>query len=201
MAVAAHDGPQADPEARGPARGCRGEDRGLAARCAQDARPSPESAAQTPVALHPPLRRRLERSESAVLRRPADGSQLPASVWRRPALTQGDGEPLDAARADVGCRACAPCRSRVLSLAEHGALLRLDLGKPDEVGEGVPRERRSKLRQFLAQKVVDDLRVGLALRFLHHLADEETEQALLAPFVRGDLAGILGEDAIDDWLQ
>ena len=40
---------------------------------------------------------------------------------------QGLGEPLDAARADVGRRARSPQRARLLPVAEHGALLRLAL--------------------------------------------------------------------------
>ena len=35
--------------------------------------------------------------------------------------------------------------------------------------------------ELLPQKLVDDLRVGLALRLLHHLADEEAEQPSLPP--------------------
>src|SRR6266567_971490 len=127
MALATHDGPQAHAQTREPARRRGGEDRGVEASGGEDAQACPEPTAQAPMALHPPLRRRVERSESAVLRRPADGSQLPAQVRRRTALTQRDGESLDAPRADVGGRAGAPCRPGVLSLAEHGALLRFDL--------------------------------------------------------------------------
>src|SRR6186997_3642712 len=75
----------------------------------------------------------MDRPESAVLRRPADGSRVPAHVCAGIARTQGDGGPLDAAGADVGCRASAPCRPRVLPLAEHGALLRSDLAQTLDV--------------------------------------------------------------------
>src|SRR6266699_2572988 len=99
----------------------------------QDTQARPEPAAQAPVALHPSLRRCLDRSGSAVLRRPADGSRLPARLRRGAAHTQGHGESLDAPRADVGCRASAPCRPRVLSLAPYGALLRIDLAQTLDV--------------------------------------------------------------------
>src|SRR5438034_11770138 len=107
LAVATHDGARAHPQSQGPACGCPGEDRSVAACCGQDALPSPESAAQAPMVVYPPLRRLVERSESTVLRRPADGPRLPARLRRWTALTQGDGESLDAARTDVGCRASA----------------------------------------------------------------------------------------------
>ena len=116
-----------------PPGGGRREDRGLEARRGQDAGYRPESAPQAAVALHPPLRRLVDRPEPAVLRRPADGSRVPAHLRPRAALTQRDGGPLDAARADVGCRASAPCRPRVLPLAEHGALLRSDLAQTLDV--------------------------------------------------------------------
>ena len=47
-------------------------------RSRQDAARCPESAPQAAVALHPPLRGLMDRPESAVLRRPADGSRVPA---------------------------------------------------------------------------------------------------------------------------
>src|SRR5215208_3748383 len=55
--------------------------------------------------------------------------------------------------------------------------------------------------QFLADPLVDDLRVRLALRLLHHLADEEAEQALLAAPERGDLARVRVEDLVDDRVE
>src|SRR6266581_7250642 len=135
MALAAVDGAQAHPQPQGPARERRGEDRGLEASRVEDARTRPESAPQASVALHPPLRRFVDRPESAVLRRPANGSRVPAHLRPRVALTEGDGESLDAARADVGCRACAPQRPWLLSLAEHGAVLRIDLAQTLDVVE------------------------------------------------------------------
>src|SRR4030095_8742135 len=44
--------------------------------------------------------------------------------------------------------------------------------------------------QFRPQPLVDDARIGLALHRLHHLADEEAEQRLLAALVLGDLVRI-----------
>src|SRR5262249_10300936 len=69
-----------------------------------------------------------------------------------------------------------------------------------------PRLKRPKQRlqlakrsgpQFLPQALVDDLRVRLAPGLLHHLADEEAEQALLAATVRLDLGLVLAEDPVD----
>src|SRR5439155_16303401 len=101
----------------------------MEARGGQDTTPRREPAAQAPVALHPSLRGLVDGSEPALLRRTPDGPGVPAHVRPNPARPQGHGEPLDAARADVGCRAGAPCRPGVLSLAEHGALLRIDLAE------------------------------------------------------------------------
>src|SRR5581483_742916 len=60
---------------------------------------------------------------------------------------------------------------------------------------GSPRRSR---RQLLTDELVDDLRIGLALRLLHHLADEEAEQALLAAAEGLDLAGVRGQDPLDE---
>ena len=49
--------------------------------------------------------------------------------------------------------------------------------------------------KLLPQESVDDLRVGFALRLLHHLADEEAEHALLAAAVGRDLIRVCGEHA------
>src|SRR5207248_9626713 len=57
------------------------------------------------------------------------------------------------------------------------------------------------LAQLVAEKLVDDLRIRLSLCLLHHLADEEAEQPLLAAAVGLDLAGVAGEDAVDERLQ
>ncbi len=56
---------------------------------------------------------------------------------------------------------------------------------------------RAGLAQRLFQKLVDDLRIGLALHGLHRLADEEAEQRFLAVLVLRDLVGIVGEDLRD----
>src|SRR4029077_18989866 len=184
VALAAHEGTQAHREPPGASRDRPGEDRPLAPRRAEDARARPESAPQATVALHPSFRRRLERSGPTVLRRPADGSQLPAHLRRRTAGPQGDGESLDTARANVGCRASARKRQGLLSLAEPRALLRSPLS-----GELRP------------QELVDHLRIGLALGLLHHLAHEETEQAVLPTFVSRNLARVGREDAFDERLE
>ena len=58
-----------------------------------------------------------------------------------------------------------------------------------------------RLLELLADELADRARVRLAAGLLHHLADEEAEQALLAALVGGDLAGIRVEDPGDDRLQ
>ncbi len=60
--------------------------------------------------------------------------------------------------------------------------------------------RRSCL-QLLTEELVDDLGIRLPAGLLHHLADEEAEQALLAAAVRLDLAGVGGEDGVDERLE
>src|SRR5439155_8976497 len=77
----------------------------------------PPSSSSAGVAVHPCLRGLLARSVRAVLRRAADGSRLPAALRSFVPASQGNGKPLDAARADVGRRACAPCRPGLLPLA------------------------------------------------------------------------------------
>ena len=59
-------------------------------------------------------------------------------------------------------------------------------------------EIRKLAGELLADEVGDDARVRLALRLLHHLADEEAEEALLAAAVGGDLARVLLQDPVDD---
>src|SRR6266540_1519109 len=101
----------------------------LAARRDADVVARAASPARGSVALHPTLRGRVvEGLGGAVLRRPADGSRFPANLRPLPAAEEGHGRALDSARADVGGGACAPCGTRVLSLAEHGAVLRPALG-------------------------------------------------------------------------
>src|SRR5581483_6979512 len=56
---------------------------------------------------------------------------------------------------------------------------------------------RSSRGQPLAKQLVHGLRIGLALRLLHHLADEEAEQALLARAVVLDLGEVRGENGVD----
>ena len=127
LALAAAHGPCTHAQPVAPALGPSEQDRIVETSGSTDPAPCAEPTPQASVALHPPFRRCLERSGSAVLRRPADGSQLPTHVRRRAPRAQGNGESLDAARADVGCRASAPKRQGLLSLAEHGALLRSPL--------------------------------------------------------------------------
>src|SRR5436853_3055363 len=83
-----------------------------------------EPSAQAGVALHPPLRGRLARSERALLRRSADGRAVPADVRTGAVPAEGNGRPLDTAGADLGSGTRAPQRPRLLSVAEHGSLLR-----------------------------------------------------------------------------
>src|SRR5262249_16124084 len=56
------------------------------------------------------------------------------------------------------------------------------------------------LLELGTQNLVDDLGVGLSLGLLHHLADEVTQETLLAALVRGDLPGAVGKDAVDERL-
>src|SRR5918993_2029495 len=55
--------------------------------------------------------------------------------------------------------------------------------------------------QLLSEQVVDDLRVGLALRGFHHLSDEEAEESLLAAAVLLQLLRAGREDFVDDALD
>src|SRR4029078_12693348 len=50
-------------------------------------------------------------------------------------------------------------------------------------------------------ELVDRARVRPALRLLHHLPDEEAEQALLAAPVLLDLRRVRGENRVDDRLE
>src|SRR5439155_26601046 len=61
----------------------------------------PASAAPGGVSLHPPLRGGLDGRRRAVLRRPPDGPRLPADVRLVALPREGNGRPLDAARADL----------------------------------------------------------------------------------------------------
>ena len=62
----------------------------------------------------------------AVLRRPADGSRLPADVRPVAPPDEGDGRPLDAARADLDGGAGRQ-EQGFLALAEHSEVLRAHL--------------------------------------------------------------------------
>src|SRR5512133_1331536 len=103
-------------------------------------RPAPRraSAAHGRLALHPPVRGELAGLRRPVLGRAADGPRLHGDLRTAYAAAPRLGRPLDAARADVGCRARAPQRSRLLAVAEHGPLLRPDL---ISLGWKAPRER------------------------------------------------------------
>src|SRR6185437_4523746 len=52
-------------------------------------------------------------------------------------------------------------------------------------------------RQLLAQSLIEQRRIGLALRRLHDLADEEAEQLLLAAAILGDLVRLRRHDRGD----
>src|SRR6516164_3819858 len=62
-------------------------------------------------------------------------------------------------------------------------------------------ERRSAARELLAQQLVELGGVGLALRRLHHLTDEEAEQLVLAGAVLLELTRILGNRLVDRTLD
>src|SRR5262249_57581307 len=55
--------------------------------------------------------------------------------------------------------------------------------------------------QLLAQPLVDDLWVRLALGLAHHLADEEAEQALFAAAIGLHLRLVLAEDPVDHGIE
>src|SRR5436190_23370360 len=89
-----------------------------------------------------------------------------------------------------------------MTIQTHVSMRLLSVARETEGGcQWVPRRGRSKLRQLRAQELVHDLRIRLALRLFHHLADEEPEQALFAALVRGDLARVVREDARDERLE
>ena len=79
LALAAHDGSVCHPQAPERAGRLAGKSRPGGRRRA-DAEARAEPAAQAPVALHPPLRRGVERSERTLLRWSADGLVVPARV-------------------------------------------------------------------------------------------------------------------------
>src|SRR2546428_364765 len=55
--------------------------------------------------------------------------------------------------------------------------------------------------ELLGEQLVHQLRVGLALRGLHDLADKETHDCFLPRAVLLELLGISGDDFVDDLLQ
>ena len=94
--------------------------RSLASQGAHGRAPGRAPAAPRRLALHPPLRAQshaglAHADRQRLLRRAADGHRLPARVRRRAPAPQGHGGPLDAGRADVGRRARAQKRPRLLS--------------------------------------------------------------------------------------
>src|SRR5438874_13401104 len=94
---------------------------------AEDETSRVQPTAQAGMALHPPLRGRLARSERSLLRRAADGRAVPAHVRALALPAQRDRRPLDATRTDVDGRAGTPQRPRVLPVAEYGTVLRAHL--------------------------------------------------------------------------
>ena len=60
-------------------------------------------------------------------------------------------------------------------------------GKPSDVERRARRKNIRPLAQCLLQQLVDDAWIGFAGHGLHHLADEEAEQLVLAPAIFGDL--------------
>src|SRR6185437_14753530 len=76
------------------------------------------------VALHPPVRRIVERLRLSLLRRAPDGHGVPAHLRDRAVPGEGHRRPLDAAGADVGRRARLS-DTWILALAQHRALLRV----------------------------------------------------------------------------
>src|SRR5919201_5363386 len=62
-------------------------------------------------------------------------------------------------------------------------------------------DRKCSGAELLPEALVDDLRVRLALRLAHYLADEEAEQAFLAAPVGLDLLLVLAQDPVDHWIE
>src|SRR5207302_344884 len=85
------------------------------------ARAPPASPAR--LALHPPLRGKLERRRRAVLGRAPDEPLLPGAIRRLALPDEGDGRPLDPARADLDGGEGAQ-EQGFLAVAEHGEVLR-----------------------------------------------------------------------------
>src|SRR3546814_14860731 len=52
-------------------------------------------------------------------------------------------------------------------------------------------------RELFLQQAIQSIRIGLALRRTHGLADEEAEQLVLAGAIFGELAGILRHHVVD----
>src|SRR4051812_42725732 len=134
------------------------------------------SAAQERVALHPSLRGQLERLRRPVLGRAADGPRLHAHLRAELPAAQGLGEPLDAARADVGRRARPPQRPRLHALAEHRSLLRsasavCDLGA---TGKTTVMTENSNLLETLLARTEDEGCVHLS-QFAELVAAEELD--------------------------
>ena len=88
--------------------------------------------------------------------------------------------------------AAAPQGSQPAENAPPPAALHAGRGRPS---------RPLAARQPLPQTLVDDLRVRLPAGRLHHLPDEEAEQALLAAAVCGHLARIRAENLLDQRVE
>src|SRR5207247_10356469 len=83
----------------------------------------PAPAAPGRVALYPSIRRCLGRPEPALLRRPTDGSRLPAHLRTGARAPEGNRRQVDSARADLGRGARLPVGSWLLPAADYGSVL------------------------------------------------------------------------------
>jgi hypothetical protein len=84
----------------------------------------------------------------------------------------------------------------VLVLRLHKAAA---LGPPDRVEHPVAHNPAWPLLQLLGQQLIHQLRIRLALRSLHDLADEESNDGLLPPPVLLNLLGVGSDDLINDF--
>ena len=86
----------------------------------------------------------------------------------------------------------------VLVLRLHKAAA---LGPPDRVGDPVPHNPAWRLVQLLGQQLIHQLRIRLALRSFHHLADEKPHNCLLSRAVLLNLPGVGRDDLINNLFQ
>ena len=123
-----------------------------------------------------------------LIRRQVDANHVVAGIGERDRMATEAAGRIEHA----GAGSDAGERHRGERLVPGGLLRELRAVRPQVVAieETATTSRRARSRlQLLAQALVDDLRVRLALGRLHHLTDEEAEQPVLAAAVGVDLPG------------